>query len=63
MGAGSAAHPDVGQTPAAGRQRSGLAAARRRRLAALKDLVEGLDDDDVAVIERAVTALEPLVDA
>jgi DNA-binding MarR family transcriptional regulator len=35
--------------------------ARGRRLAALEELLERLDTDDIALVERAVSTLEPLL--
>lgn len=35
--------------------------ARARRLAALEELLERLDTDDMALVERAVSTLEPLL--
>lgn len=35
--------------------------ARARRLAALEDLLSRLDPDEMAIVERAVTSLEPLL--
>jgi len=35
--------------------------ARAKRLAALEELLEGLDPEDAALVERAVSALEPLL--
>lgn len=45
----------------AGRQT--LELARARRLAALEELLSRLDRDDTATVERAVSALEPLLRA
>ena len=41
--------------------RSTLDVARTRRLASLEELLSGLDADDAALVERAVSALEPLL--